>query len=234
MAATILSMVGALIGLVGYSDLYLRDLYYSHLKQLNHLRHHAHLPSYIGILVKSSIPLAVAGTILHLLGIFWFFKLRHSEAQYRLLIALLYAIEKARKAKGSLLASHNRALLAWQLLECAKRAEYFGPWVVGRNLGLQVIRQQAVRANQVFRNCVYPALLGSDVELDAIVTVLAKATLKVRVLDWVKIGKLSIDIGQYEIIPAGKRRWWSRQLGPITLAALTAIPAIPVLVSLLK
>jgi hypothetical protein len=230
--AGILSLAGVLIGLFGYSDLYLRDLYYSHLKQIIHLRH-VSVPPYFVILVKSSIPLAVGGTLLYLIGIFWFFALRRTESPYRLLTALLNAIEKVDPAKGSLLASDKRTVLASQLLECAKRAEYFGPWV-GRKLNLQVIRQQAVRASQVFRNCVYPALLGSDVELDAVKTVLAKATLKVGVLDWVKIGKLSIDIGQYEIIPAGKRGWWSRQLAPITLAALTAIPAIPVLVSLLK
>lgn len=145
------------------------------------------------------------------------------------------AIKVVGPAVGTQLVSDERRVLSRQLLECAKRVDYCGPWVAHR-LDSKVIRQQADLANQVLLHCVYPALLGSDVELNAIEEVLAKAALKVCacVTGWVTIGELTVEVEHYKVLPTAWLRRWTNQLGPIALAALTAIPAIPVLIDLLK
>ncbi len=130
---------------------------------------------------------------------------------------------------GTELVSYERRILARQLLECAKRVDYCGPWVAHK-LDDKVIRQQADRANQVFHNCVYLALLGSDVELDAVNLLLVTAALKVVSVGWITIGELAIELERYTVMPTARRERW---VGPVTLAVLTAIPAIPVLIGLL-
>ena len=219
----VVSSVGGFIGLLGYFGIWVS------------LTHHKLNGPVTSFFVNNlAIPFTVVGTLLYLLGIFWIYAIRRIEAQYRLLIALLRAIDLVDcPILRSSPASEPRKRLARQLLECAKRVSYLGPWAA-RKLDCKVIRQQTVRASQVLCYCVYPALLGDDDEIIAIQTVLAKAALKVGVGNWVEIGELTIEVSRYEIIPAVKRhRWWS-QLDPIGLAALTAIPAIPVVVSLLK
>ena len=76
--------------------------------------------------------------------------------------------------------------------------------------------------------------LATNWNSEDVATVLARAVLTVGVSDWAKIGELTIELEKYEIIPAPRRGRWSSQLGPISLAALTAIPVIPVLIGLLK
>lgn len=186
-----------------------------------------------GELYHYSAPLIAVGLFFVLVGIFWGYELRRVDAPYLVLSALLTGILTVDPAKKTPLASRKRRNLARWLLRGAKRINYFGPFVAYK-LDHMIIRQQSDRAAQVLRHCVYPALLGSDVELDALQTVLAKAALKVVISDWVSIGELAIELEQYKVLPMTKRERWSHQIGPISLAVLTAIPAVPAVIALLK
>lgn len=189
---------------------------------------------YSGHVTKNlSITLAIGGTLLYLICIFSINPMRRFIARYRLITALLHTLTKVDPAMGTPPASADRQILAHKLIFCAKMAVYLGP-LMARNLDRKIIRSKAACVSEVLRQCVYPALLGSDVELTDVATVLARAALKVGVSDWVKIGEWTIELKQYKIIPATRRERWANQLGPISLAVLTAIPAIPVLIGLLK
>lgn len=124
-------------------------------------------------------------------------------------------------------ATASRVILARLLLKCADAMYKFSPRVV-RKLDGKILRGEAIRAAQVFRNLVRPALLGGDEAHALIKDTLMKAALCIGTWNWVRVGDLNVGDGG-EVSRSARRAAWAAQAWPITMAALTAIPAIPVL-----
>jgi hypothetical protein len=190
-------------------------------------------------LVSSAVPLMIAGSALYLLGILSLVVLCRVDkvAQYRSIRGMLPAVLVAASMVVSELpsppASPERRDLARGLITCAKRIVDFSPLIVHR-FEKKVIRQQAVRASEVLQNLVYPALFGSEAELESVVSTLVKAAVKVATSNWAQIGELNVGLEQYQIVKSDRRIRWASQLNAIGLAALTAIPAVPALIEYLK
>jgi hypothetical protein len=198
---------------------------------------HSHLPAFI---VSNAVPLIIGGSALYVLCIIWTFALRRMStiAQFRALRAIFAALDLLGPALHTPLASWERRALARQLLECAKRVVDIRP-LTAHKLDNKIITQQAISASEVLQQLVFPSLLGSDEELESIGSTLWKAALKLgtpkemSTSNWVRIGELTAEVKQYQIVKTGWRIRWSSQLNGIGLAVLTAIPAIPVLIGYL-
>jgi hypothetical protein len=226
----IAALLGMLMSCLGYGELFLYYLYQHH---PGHDREHGWAVSLIVGVHAADIPLAVCGTLAYLGGLAWIFMARRVYARYRCLLALIWALPMAARADGTLPLSRERRALSRQLLQCAKRSGYFGPWNP-RRLDNQIIGDQADAAAQVFRRLVYPALLGDEADLRCVGEVLARAALKVGTSNWVTLRKLGTIADRFPAVPAPHRPRWSRQLDPIILAVLAAIPALPVLIAYLS
>jgi len=99
---------------------------------------------------------------------------------------------------------------------------------------MQIIKQEARRASKVVQDLIYPAMLGNDKELEELRSVLGKAAVEIGTSNWVKICDLAIETAQYQAVRVHRRIFKPGQLTAILIAALTAIPAIPVLISFFK
>jgi hypothetical protein len=124
-------------------------------------------------------------------------------------------------------ATASRVMLARLLLKCADAMYKFSPRVV-RKLDGKILQGEAIRAAQVFRDLVRPALLGGDEAHALIRDTLMKAVLCIGTWSWVRVGDLNVGAGS-EVSRSSRRDAWAAQAWPITMAVLTAIPAIPVL-----
>jgi hypothetical protein len=178
-------------------------------------------------------PALVSGLVIYVVIISLGFMTRPRFAQYNSFRAICNTVPKVNPALGSALASDKRKALAAGLIHCSDCIRALGP---PAPLGLpgKIMRQQAIQASQVLRHLVYPAMLGSDEDLEAIRSVLGPAALKIGTSNWVRIGELTVETGQYRAVKPGLRVRPSSELALLFFTALAAIPAIPVLVSILR
>ena len=153
---------------------------------------------------KFAAPALIAGVFIYIPLIPLAYMVRPRFAQYNSFRAIRDTVPKVNPALGTVLASDKRKALAEALIRCSDSIRTLGPRAP---LGLpgKVIRQQAIQASQVLRHLVYPAMLGSDQELEAIRSVLGPASLKIGTSDWVRIGELTVETGQYQTVKTGLR-----------------------------
>lgn len=178
----------------------------------------------------AAAPTLIVGACMIVLGGFLAFINRPTWALYLSFRDLYITIALTDSALGTALASNERRNLAEWLALCASRIRSFGP----RNpliLHKMIVKQQAVRASRVLRYLVYPAMLGSDQELEAIKSALVEAVLKIGTSNWVRIGELTVNVGEYPPVKTSLQLRPSMDLALIFFTALAAIPAIPILVS---
>lgn len=153
-------------------------------------------------------------------------------AQYESFKATLKALAKVDSALGTILVSKQRLALAAALSACSGSILSFSRRF-SFNLQTNIIRQQAIRASQIPKYLVYLAMLGNDKDLETVRSKLVQMALGIGKSDWIGIGQLTIEMGRYELVKS-RRLWRPGLLSPITLAILTAIPAVPVLITYLK
>ena len=153
-------------------------------------------------------------------------------AQYQSFKATLEALAMVDSALGTILASKQRRDLAAALLDCSGLIRDFSR-TFSFKMQTKIIKQQAIRASQIPKCLVYLAMLGNDKDLETVRSNLGQMALRIGKSDWIGIGQLTIEMDRYELVKS-RRLWRSGLLSPITLAILTAIPAIPVLISYLK
>jgi len=177
--------------------------------------------------------LAITGICVYTVGSIWFNCMAYEWAVDSSFRAVLGAMQKVDAALQSAYASPPRAALASELLKCAKRIRFFGSRP-GFRLHMQIIKQEARRASKVLRDLIYPAMLGNDKELEELRSVLGKAAVEIGTSNWVKVCDLAMETGQYQADQIHRRIFSSGRLTAILILALTAIPAIPILVSFFK
>ena len=173
------------------------------------------------------------GAALTALVPFWGYFMRYKTATYPLFLALHKALWKLEPAAQSPFASAERVALAKQLLNCRASVRSFGSRPATR-LCSKIIRQQAIRASNVFQDLVYLALLGEYTEFEQIRSFLAQAFLKIGTSNWVRIGDMTVDTEKYQRVKPPRRVFNSERIITFIIVVLTAIPALPVLIAALK
>jgi hypothetical protein len=192
---------------------------------------------YVGLLapipVFAKLVLIIGGICGYIPALAWSYSSKYKWGVYNAFQAMLMAIRKVDPALKSVFASDERTALAKQLLKCTTEVRSFGSRPPFR-LHKKIIRQQAIRASRVLQDLVYPAILGNDRELKIVKSILVKAAFEIARSNWVKIGELTVETGHYQAVRPPRQVFRSGQLTTILVVALTAIPAIPILISSLK
>lgn len=192
---------------------------------------------YAGLLasipISAKLILIIAGVCAYISVLAWAFSSKYKWGVYPSFQAILVAIRKVDPALKSVFASDERTALAKQLLKCTTEVRSFGSRPPLR-LHKKIIRQQAISASKVLQDLVYPAILGNDRELKVVKSILVKAAFEIATSNWVKIGELTVGTGHYQTVRLPRQAFRSGQLTTIVVVALTAIPAIPILISSLK
>lgn len=192
------------------------------------------LTSYLGFFaVSDKYIFIIIGTSLNFITMFWVFSNSYRWAADPSFLTLREALSKVDPALQTVFASAERAALARKLMQCKYQVRRFGSRPVFR-LHNEIIRQQAIRASSVFQDLTYLAILGDDKELEKIRSALAKAILKIGTSDWVKVGDITVNTDNYAKVKTPRHIFNSGQLITVIIVMLTAIPALPVLISALK
>jgi hypothetical protein len=114
---------------------------------------------------------------------------------YSRLVDSIYALNKAAE-DGSAAASRKRQDLGKRLLKCAATMRTFRPLLPLR-LHKRIMSQEAIRGSQALKTLVYPAMLGSDKELQQIKELVARAAIRVGTENWVQVGDLKAEVEDY-------------------------------------
>jgi hypothetical protein len=110
-----------------------------------------------------------------------------SSPEYRTFSALATCISKVDKAVGKSYASNERKRLAAQVLSCVRAMRSYRPLIPIR-AHKRIISKEAIRASQVLKEFVYPAMFGGDRELARLKRNLAQAAINVGTTNWAQVG----------------------------------------------
>lgn len=197
-------------------------------------------PAYVGFFYVHAIPIkwvliafGVCGYVIMAASLIPYVTYR--SGAYLSFVEINKVMRKLDPALQSVPASAERMALARGLLNCSAQVRNSFGSRPGFKLHKKILRQQSIRASRIFEDLVYLAMLGDDEELERVRSVLARAILKIGTSNWIKVGDITVETDKYERVPPARFRFMSPdRLTSIILVALTAIPAIPILISALK
>lgn len=150
-----------------------------------------------------------------------------SSPEYRTFRALVNAISKLNDALETPAAAREREALAEQLINCANNMRAYRAFL-SFGLSERIVSREATRGSRALRNLIYPALLGTNEELQQIKEVLARAAIRVGTANWVQVGDLDSGTKDYAVVKSTPA-WVSPQtLTPFMIAV------IPLIIALLK
>jgi hypothetical protein len=155
------------------------------------------------------------------------------DNQYYAFKSAFRAARKVNSALGTVPMSKQRIKLAREIRRSSGWIRQFAP-KVGVGMHNRIAKIYAIRASRTAQALLYPALLGDDKELEMARSTLAVMALKIGKSRWMEIGRLDTHTESYEPLLVSRTITTSDRLISVVLVALTAIPAIPVLVDYLK
>jgi hypothetical protein len=162
------------------------------------------------------------GIALYVVTISIVFVIQRSFRDRKAYFAITRCITAAEKAEKTMIGSRERLQLGKSLLACAGRIRKFGSRVPVR-LPERIMSAEAKRCSRQFRHLNYPAILGTDEELDQIEKFLECAALKAGTGNWLQIRNLEVEVADYPAVRSAPEWLSVTTLLPV---AATLLPAL--------
>lgn len=148
-----------------------------------------------------------------------------SSPEVRTFRALVRCMSVVNSALEKPPASRERKLLGNRVLACTRMMQTYRPLLPIR-LHKRIIAREATRGSRTLKKLVWPAILGTEEELQQMKVTLARAAIRVGTANWVEVGDLNSEIKDYPVFRSAPAWISSPALIPLAAAAIPLIVAL--------